>query len=97
MKQVDGRILPLSAEDIAQRQADAAARKAERELVPWHLVIRNVLLAGSAGVDGLAALVKAHPDLLQKIMAAKEGIYRDDQEARAAFAAAGLDPDLILQ
>lgn len=97
-KQVDGRVVPMSATDLAQRAADAAERRAERVLIPWPLVIVRVLLAGGAGAaDALSGIVKSRPDLLARILATREGLYQDDPDVATVLRAAGLDPTEVLR
>jgi hypothetical protein len=98
LKQVDGRLVPMSPADLAQRAEDAADRKAERVLIPWPLVLVRVLLAGGAqAVDALSGIVKSRPDLLARILATREGLYQDDPDAAAVLRAAGLDPAEVLR
>jgi hypothetical protein len=54
---------------------------------------RLSVLGGWAAVE---AVLAAAPEARAAVLGVTEGIYADDAQARAIFAAAGLDPDVIL-
>ena len=92
-KMVNGEVVPLSASDLAQREADAA-RPEPRRMVPLAVVQGRILALG--GEAALRTVLAANPDALALYLTLTEGIWSDDTQARTLFTAAGLDPDIVL-
>lgn len=95
MKQVDGKLVPLSPEDIAQRAADSATPPLPKAMVPLGVLAARIIASGK--LAAVVAVLDANPNAKAKMVGLLEGIYPDDEEARALLAAAGADPDEILR
>ena len=48
------------------------------------------------GLSAVLGVLQASPEAAAKLLTLREGIYADDHQARALFAAAGLDADRVL-
>lgn len=66
----------------------------------WASTISGTLAArivASGRLSALSAVLDAAPSARALLMGLREGIYADDQQARALLTAAGLDPDEVLR
>jgi hypothetical protein len=95
MKQVDGRVVALSAADIAQQAADAGGTALPRRMVPLGVLASRIVSSGR--LAALAAVLDANPAARTRLMRLEEGIYADDAQARALLTAAGFDADEVLR
>lgn len=94
---------PPGAVEVPAPPADAAARWNGRGwdepppppvLVPLAAVLTRVIAMG--GLSAVLGVLQASPEAAAKLLTLREGIYADDHQARALFAAAGLDADRVL-
>lgn len=67
----------------------------ERRLVPLGTLAARIVASGR--LSALSAVLDAAPSARALLMGLREGIYADDQQARALLTAAGLDPDEVLR
>lgn len=66
----------------------------------WASTISGTVAArivASGRLSALSAVLDAAPSARALLMGLREGIYADDQQARALLTAAGLDPDEVLR
>lgn len=61
------------------------------------LVQLDKRIVASGRLSALSAVLDAAPSARALLMGLREGIYADDQQARALLTAAGLDPDEVLR
>lgn len=95
---------PDGAIEVASPPADARATwngtgwtepAPARQLVPLGTLAARIVASGR--LSALSAVLDAAPDARALLMGLREGIYADDQQARALLTAAGLDPDEVLR
>lgn len=67
----------------------------DRRLVPLGTLAARIVASGR--LSALSAVLDAAPSARALLMGLREGIYADDQQARALLTAAGLDPDEVLR
>lgn len=91
----DGAILPLTEADQALLSLLAESEPAEpRREVPLQAVIARLMVLEAIPV--VLAVLEQSPEAKERFLSIQSGIYADDEDARAVFIAAGVDPDKIL-
>lgn len=90
-KIMDGGVL----RDARPGELDPPNVPPDRRIVPLGALAARIVASGR--LSALSAVLDAAPSARALLMGLREGIYADDQQARALLTAAGLDPDEVLR
>ena len=90
-KIMDGGVL----RDARPGELDPPNVPPDRRIVPLGALAARIAVSGK--LSALVDILDASPETRALLMSLQEGIYADDQQARALLTAAGLDPDEVLR
>lgn len=93
-KMVDGVVMEATPEDEAALASLESLAGSARRMVPLAAVLARLQVTGS--IPAVLAVLAQSPAAQARFLTLAEGIYADDEDARAVFDTAGVNPDVIL-